>query len=213
MKCYNLRTIEDKAVYSFSCVREIFVSWCVWFICLICVFNFFKKHRFTFYDGPPFATGLPHYGHILAGTIKDIVTRFAHQSGFHVDRRFGWDCHGLPVVCWMFSLVSSLDIVVSTSFLTFCCPDGELHIRFCFFTFTKAHFLLWYCFSHRQNSKTCFWPLFYLLGEKISFSFFMSFFLNSFMNSLPNFLNMSCSSIRISELSWDHVYTMELILK
>lgn len=56
-------------------------------------------HRFTFYDGPPFATGLPHYGHILAGTIKDIVTRFAHQSGFHVDRRFGWDCHGLPVVC------------------------------------------------------------------------------------------------------------------
>lgn len=55
--------------------------------------------RFNFYDGPPFATGLPHYGHILAGTIKDIVTRFAHQSGFHVDRRFGWDCHGLPVVC------------------------------------------------------------------------------------------------------------------
>lgn len=54
--------------------------------------------RYTFYDGPPFATGLPHYGHILAGTIKDIVTRFYHQSGFYVDRRFGWDCHGLPVV-------------------------------------------------------------------------------------------------------------------
>ncbi len=54
--------------------------------------------RFTFYDGPPFATGLPHYGHILAGTIKDIVTRFAHQNGFYVERRFGWDCHGLPVV-------------------------------------------------------------------------------------------------------------------
>ncbi|XP_045932219.1 isoleucine--tRNA ligase, cytoplasmic [Micropterus dolomieu] len=56
-----------------------------------------NKPKYTFYDGPPFATGLPHYGHILAGTIKDIVTRFAHQSGFHVDRRFGWDCHGLPV--------------------------------------------------------------------------------------------------------------------
>uniref|UniRef100_A0A8C2WSR3 Isoleucine--tRNA ligase, cytoplasmic n=1 Tax=Cyclopterus lumpus TaxID=8103 RepID=A0A8C2WSR3_CYCLU len=56
-----------------------------------------NRPKFTFYDGPPFATGLPHYGHILAGTIKDIVTRFAHQSGFHVDRRFGWDCHGLPV--------------------------------------------------------------------------------------------------------------------
>nr|XP_042904270.1 isoleucine--tRNA ligase, cytoplasmic isoform X2 [Parasteatoda tepidariorum]XP_042904276.1 isoleucine--tRNA ligase, cytoplasmic isoform X2 [Parasteatoda tepidariorum] len=55
------------------------------------------KPKYTFYDGPPFATGLPHYGHLLAGTIKDIVTRVAHQSGFHVDRRFGWDCHGLPV--------------------------------------------------------------------------------------------------------------------
>lgn len=60
--------------------------------------------RYTFYDGPPFATGLPHYGHLLAGTIKDIVTRHAHQSGYHVDRRFGWDCHGLPVVS--LSLVS-----------------------------------------------------------------------------------------------------------
>jgi len=58
--------------------------------------------RYTFYDGPPFATGLPHYGHILAGTVKDVVTRWAHQSGFHVERRFGWDCHGLPVVCLHF---------------------------------------------------------------------------------------------------------------
>lgn len=56
-----------------------------------------NRPRYTFYDGPPFATGLPHYGHILAGTVKDIVTRWAHQSGFHVERRFGWDCHGLPV--------------------------------------------------------------------------------------------------------------------
>lgn len=55
------------------------------------------RPRFTFYDGPPFATGLPHYGHILAGTIKDVVTRWAHQTGHHVDRRFGWDTHGLPV--------------------------------------------------------------------------------------------------------------------
>mmetsp|Transcript_28893 Transcript_28893/g.40602 ORF Transcript_28893/g.40602 Transcript_28893/m.40602 type:complete len:1110 (-) Transcript_28893:233-3562(-) len=55
------------------------------------------KPEFTFYDGPPFATGLPHYGHILAGTIKDTVTRYAHQTGHHVSRRFGWDCHGLPV--------------------------------------------------------------------------------------------------------------------
>lgn len=55
------------------------------------------KPEFTFYDGPPFATGLPHYGHILAGTIKDVITRHFHQRGFHVDRRFGWDCHGVPV--------------------------------------------------------------------------------------------------------------------
>ncbi|KAL6576728.1 hypothetical protein OROMI_011004 [Orobanche minor] len=57
------------------------------------------KHfpEYIFYDGPPFATGLPHYGHILAGTIKDIVTRYQSMTGHHVPRRFGWDCHGLPV--------------------------------------------------------------------------------------------------------------------
>lgn len=55
------------------------------------------KPLFGFYDGPPFATGTPHYGHILAGTIKDTVTRFAHGKGYHVPRVFGWDCHGLPV--------------------------------------------------------------------------------------------------------------------
>eukprot|EP01130_Rhizamoeba_saxonica_P015055 TRINITY_DN667_c0_g2_i1.p1 TRINITY_DN667_c0_g2~~TRINITY_DN667_c0_g2_i1.p1 ORF type:complete len:1069 (+),score=302.23 TRINITY_DN667_c0_g2_i1:19-3225(+) len=55
------------------------------------------KPKYTFYDGPPFATGLPHYGHILAGTIKDTVTRYAHMTGHHVERRFGWDCHGLPI--------------------------------------------------------------------------------------------------------------------
>lgn len=55
------------------------------------------RKPFTFYDGPPFATGLPHHGHLLAGTIKDTVTRYAHQTGHYVERRFGWDCHGLPV--------------------------------------------------------------------------------------------------------------------
>ncbi|KAF6150031.1 hypothetical protein GIB67_002813 [Kingdonia uniflora] len=53
--------------------------------------------EFVFYDGPPFATGLPHYGHLLAGTIKDIVTRYQTMIGHHVTRRFGWDCHGLPI--------------------------------------------------------------------------------------------------------------------
>lgn len=53
--------------------------------------------EFVFYDGPPFATGLPHYGHLLAGTIKDIVPRYQTMRGHVVERRFGWDCHGLPI--------------------------------------------------------------------------------------------------------------------
>ena len=56
-----------------------------------------KRKAFVFYDGPPFATGLPHYGHILAGTIKDVVPRYKTMKGFYVTRRFGWDCHGLPI--------------------------------------------------------------------------------------------------------------------
>ncbi len=56
-----------------------------------------SKGDYTFYDGPPFATGLPHYGHILAGTIKDVIPRFKTMQGYRVSRRWGWDCHGLPV--------------------------------------------------------------------------------------------------------------------
>lgn len=55
------------------------------------------KQKFTFYDGPPFATGNPHYGHILAGSIKDTITRHAQFKNFDVERRAGWDTHGLPV--------------------------------------------------------------------------------------------------------------------
>lgn len=53
--------------------------------------------EFAFYDGPPFANGLPHYGHLLANTVKDIVPRYWVMKGYKVDRRFGWDCHGVPV--------------------------------------------------------------------------------------------------------------------
>jgi isoleucyl-tRNA synthetase len=56
-----------------------------------------EKKPFIFYDGPPFATGLPHHGHIVASTIKDIVPRYWTMKGRHVLRRFGWDCHGLPI--------------------------------------------------------------------------------------------------------------------
>lgn len=75
------------------------------------ILNFWKKEQilqksiragetcppFSFYDGPPFATGLPHYGHLLVSTIKDVVLRYKAMQGFQVSRRFGWDCHGLPV--------------------------------------------------------------------------------------------------------------------
>jgi len=55
------------------------------------------KGEFVFYDGPPFATGLPHYGHILPGTIKDVIPRFKTMQGYHVERQWGWDTHGLPL--------------------------------------------------------------------------------------------------------------------
>ena len=55
------------------------------------------KKDFVFYDGPPFATGLPHFGHIVPGTIKDVIPRYRTMRGYRVERRFGWDCHGLPV--------------------------------------------------------------------------------------------------------------------
>ena len=75
------------------------------------ILNFWKEHHifaktlektcqdpvYTFYDGPPFATGLPHHGHLLASTLKDIVPRYFTMNGHHVERRFGWDCHGLPI--------------------------------------------------------------------------------------------------------------------
>jgi isoleucyl-tRNA synthetase len=55
------------------------------------------KEEFLFYDGPPFATGMPHFGHFVPNTIKDIIPRYQTMRGKKVERRFGWDCHGLPV--------------------------------------------------------------------------------------------------------------------
>ncbi|MBK5223159.1 MAG: isoleucine--tRNA ligase [Acidimicrobiia bacterium] len=54
-------------------------------------------NEYVFYDGPPFANGLPHYGHLLTGFVKDVVPRYQTMKGRRVERRFGWDCHGLPV--------------------------------------------------------------------------------------------------------------------
>ena len=55
------------------------------------------KGDYVFYDGPPFATGTPHYGHIVASLMKDVVPRFWTMNGFKVERKWGWDCHGLPI--------------------------------------------------------------------------------------------------------------------
>ncbi|MFZ5437785.1 MAG: isoleucine--tRNA ligase [Patescibacteria group bacterium] len=56
-----------------------------------------KNNAYVFFDGPPFATGLPHYGHIVASTMKDIVPRYWTMKGKRVERKWGWDCHGLPI--------------------------------------------------------------------------------------------------------------------
>ncbi|MBV8691294.1 MAG: class I tRNA ligase family protein, partial [Actinobacteria bacterium] len=54
------------------------------------------SNEFVFYDGPPFANGLPHFGSLLTGYVKDVIPRFRTMQGRRVERRFGWDCHGLP---------------------------------------------------------------------------------------------------------------------
>ncbi len=56
-----------------------------------------KGKAFVFYDGPPFATGAPHYGHLLQSVVKDAIPRYKTMKGFHVERQWGWDCHGLPI--------------------------------------------------------------------------------------------------------------------
>lgn len=74
-----------------------------------------NKESFIFFDGPPFATGLPHYGHLLASTIKDTIVRYKTMEGYKIERKFGFDCHGLPVeyeINKKLGIVSSKDIDV-----------------------------------------------------------------------------------------------------
>jgi len=79
---------KEKGVLKFWKQRKIFEK---------SVENRPENNRYVFYDGPPFATGLPHYGHILSSVIKDVVPRYFTMKGFRVERRWGWDCHGLPI--------------------------------------------------------------------------------------------------------------------
>jgi len=55
------------------------------------------KGEYSFYDGPPFATGTPHYGHLVSSIMKDVVPRYFTMKGYSVLRKWGWDCHGLPI--------------------------------------------------------------------------------------------------------------------
>lgn len=55
------------------------------------------KGKFVFFDGPPYATGTPHFGHLLPSTLKDAIPRYKTMQGYHVARKWGWDCHGLPI--------------------------------------------------------------------------------------------------------------------
>ena len=75
--------------------------------------NLNKDNKYVFYEGPPFATGNPHYGHILNGIIKDVVCRWKIMEGYNVSRNAGWDCHGLPIENKMeqkYKIKSSIDI-------------------------------------------------------------------------------------------------------
>jgi len=90
--------------------------------------------RFVFYDGPPFATGLPHYGHLLAGTIKDIIPRYWTMRGFQVARRFGWDCHGLPVEM---AVEKQLDLSGKSEIESFGIPEFNEACRSIVLKYTK----------------------------------------------------------------------------
>ena len=81
-------SIKEKAVLSFWKENQIFEK------------SLEKESpmgNFVFYDGPPYATGLPHYGHILQSVLKDLMPRYKTMRGYHIDRKWGWDCHGLPI--------------------------------------------------------------------------------------------------------------------
>src|SRR6266567_3848939 len=77
--------------------REILKFWSENKIFEKSLINRSEAQEYVFNDGPPFATGTPHYGHLVGSTMKDVVPRYWTMRGFHVDRKWGWDCHGLPI--------------------------------------------------------------------------------------------------------------------
>ena len=85
---HNLHTQNEKEVLSYWEKQDIFKR---------SVQERPESKPYTFYDGPPFATGLPHYGHLVGSVMKDVIPRFWTMRGYRVDRVWGWDCHGLPI--------------------------------------------------------------------------------------------------------------------
>ena len=94
----SLKSAQDSAQFSFvGMEHDILKLWDEIGAFQKSLDNTKEKKPYIFYDGPPFATGLPHHGHLVASTIKDIVPRYWTMNGHYVLRRFGWDCHGLPI--------------------------------------------------------------------------------------------------------------------
>jgi len=81
-------TIKEKAILNFWNDNQIFEK---------TLLKNSPLGNFVFYDGPPYATGLPHFGHMVPNSLKDLIPRYRTMRGYHVDRKWGWDCHGLPV--------------------------------------------------------------------------------------------------------------------
>ncbi len=89
---------EDRKISDIACrEEEIFAFWKDRDIFQKSLEKKSPKGEYVFYDGPPFATGLPHHGHMLPSTIKDAIPRYRTMRGYHVARKWGWDCHGLPL--------------------------------------------------------------------------------------------------------------------
>lgn len=95
--------------------------------------RFFRKKNFVFFDGPPFATGLPHHGSLMVGTLKDLILRYRGMQGYRVERQWGWDCHGLPVeneVEKKLNIKTKKDIVEKIGILKFNQTARELVLHY-----------------------------------------------------------------------------------
>ena len=93
-----------------------------------------KDNAFVFYDGPPFLTGTPHHGHLLISAVKDCVARYQTMKGKRVERRWGWDCHGLPAEVFVekqLGITSKKEIGTKISVANYvkasCCHGSDWH--------------------------------------------------------------------------------------